>query len=57
MVKVKIMNSRKLCLVANMTIINSKSIVVLAHGFTNNKSSEGRFDKTIKKLNIDGLIP
>ena len=55
MKKIKIMNSRNIHIVANMNVVNSKTIVVLAHGFTNDKSSDGRFDRMTKALNHNGF--
>lgn len=49
-------NSRDLSLVGNLYISGSNSIVIMAHGFTNNKSSQGRFDRiaeALKKLGFD----
>lgn len=43
-------NSRGLSLVGNLYTSDSNSIVIMAHGFTNNKSSQGRFDKIAEAL-------
>jgi len=43
-------NSRDLSLVGNLYISNSNRVVIMAHGFTNNKSSQGRFDKIAEAL-------
>lgn len=33
----------------------SKSVVILAHGFTNDRSSNGRFDEIVSVLNKEGI--
>lgn len=55
MEKVKLLNSRNKCIVGNLTDVSSNSIVILAHGFTNDKSSNGRYDSLTEALNIKGL--
>ncbi|MTI66976.1 MAG: alpha/beta hydrolase [Firmicutes bacterium] len=44
-------NSRNLSLVGNLYTSDSNSIIIMAHGFTNNKSSQGRFNKIAEALN------
>jgi pimeloyl-ACP methyl ester carboxylesterase len=58
MQKITFTNSRNLTLAGNLYLTGSKAIVILAHGFTNDKSSQGRFDKLAEALNgigYDGL--
>lgn len=58
MMKLKLENSRSKKLIANYINCSSETVVVLAHGFTNDKSSEGRFDSLVEYLcekNIDSL--
>lgn len=47
-------NTRGLKLAALLKSVSSKAIVILAHGFTNNKSSNGRFDRLSESLNKIG---
>ncbi|MBA3064504.1 alpha/beta hydrolase [Candidatus Woesearchaeota archaeon] len=54
MEKVKFKNLRNKTLVGNLYTTNSKSIILMAHGFTGDKSGEGRFDKIAKSLNDIG---
>jgi len=49
--KIIFKNSRDLSLVGNLYSANSKAIVIMAHGFTSDKSSQGRFDKIANALN------
>jgi pimeloyl-ACP methyl ester carboxylesterase len=49
--KVHFLNSRKLKIIGNYYTVDSDKIVILAHGFTNDKSSNGRFDLLSKALN------
>lgn len=55
MANIKFINSRNLQLVGQMNEVHSDRVVVLAHGFTNDKSSNGRFEKMAKALNHDGF--
>lgn len=43
--KVVFKNSRNLKLVGNFHPANSKTIIIMCHGFTTDKSSRGRFDR------------
>ena len=52
--KVTFKNSRELTLVGNLFSVGSNKIIIMAHGFTNNKSSNGRFDKLAEALNSLG---
>jgi hypothetical protein len=47
-------NSRKLKLVGNLYSVDSKSLVIIAHGFTNDKFSNGRFEKLASAWNSIG---
>ncbi len=47
-------NSRNLTLVGTYLSTPSKSAIVLAHGFTSDKSSDGRFDRLGEALNASG---
>jgi pimeloyl-ACP methyl ester carboxylesterase len=51
MKKVIFKNSRNLDLVGNLYTCNSKTIVIMCHGFTSDKYSSGRFEKMVNKLN------
>ena len=44
-------NTRDLSLVGNLYSTDSNRIIIMAHGFMNNKSSQGRFDKIVEALN------
>lgn len=52
--KIVFQNSRKLKIVGNYYTVYSDKIVILAHGFTNDKSSNGRFDLLSEALNESG---
>ena len=54
MEKVNFKNSRNLNLVGNFYSTDSGSVIVMAHGFTGDKSEWGRFDKTAEALNKAG---
>lgn len=54
MEKVNFKNSRSLNLVGNLYPTDNKSIIIMAHGFTGDKSEWGRFDKTAEALNKVG---
>ena len=54
MQKVNFKNSRNLNLVGNLSLADSDSIIVIAHGFTGDKSEWGRFDTTAEALNKAG---
>lgn len=41
-------------IVGNLFSVNSEAIIILAHGFTNDKSSNGRFEKLAKGVNEIG---
>ncbi len=58
MEKLKFINSKGLTLVGNLYRTDSDSVVIMAHGFTNNKSSQGRFDliaSALNKININAF--
>lgn len=52
--KVQFINSRKLKILGNYYTVDSDKVVILAHGFTNDKSSNGRFDMLSEALNESG---
>jgi len=52
--KIVFKNSRNLNLAGNLFDIGSNKIVILAHGFTNNKSSNGRYDRLAEALTACG---
>lgn len=52
--KIHFINSKGLKIVGNYYTVQSNKIVILAHGFTNDKSSNGRFDLLSEKLNNAG---
>ena len=54
MKKVKFNNSRGLNIVASLYSIDSNKLIILAHGFMNDKSSNGRFENLSKSLNKIG---
>lgn len=54
MYKVNFKNSRGLNLVGIFYPANSKSIILITHGFTGDKSEWGRFDKAAEALNKEG---
>jgi alpha-beta hydrolase superfamily lysophospholipase len=54
MERVTFKNSRNLTLVGNLHSTPSKSAIVLAHGFTSDKSSDGRFDRLGESLHSLG---
>lgn len=54
MEKVSFKNSRNLNLVGNLHSADSNSIIIMAHGFTGDKSEWGRFDKTAEAFNEAG---
>lgn len=47
-------NSRNQSLVGNLYSSESESIIIMSHGFTGDKSEEGRFDKVAESLNKSG---
>lgn len=49
--KINFNNSRGLKIFGNLYSINSDTVIIMAHGFTNNKSSNGRFDNLAEALN------
>ena len=55
MEKIRFENVRGLSLVGNLYATGSKKIIILAHGFTNDKSSQGRFEKLAAVLNTVGF--
>jgi hypothetical protein len=53
--KVSFKNSRGLNLVGNLYQSNSKSIIIMCHGFMSDKYSKGRFEKLGIALNNNGF--
>lgn len=51
MKKVKFKNSRNKTLIGNLHTADSKSIIIMAHGFTDDKSAWDKFNKTPETLN------
>ncbi|MCK8060298.1 MULTISPECIES: alpha/beta hydrolase [unclassified Fusibacter] len=59
MEKVKIINQKGLTIIGSHYSCESESIVIMAHGFTNDKSSNGRFDtlaEALLKQGFDSLV-
>lgn len=54
MQRVTFLNSRQLTLVGHLFPADSAAVVVMAHGFTSDKSSRGRFDHIARCLNEVG---
>jgi pimeloyl-ACP methyl ester carboxylesterase len=54
MQRVSFRNSRGLRLVGNFFPSDSTAVVIMAHGFTSDKSSRGRFDRIAQSLNEFG---
>jgi len=52
--RVYFQNSRHLTLVGCFHPADSAAVIIMAHGFTNDKSSQGRFDKIADSLNRIG---
>lgn len=52
--KINFKNNKGLNIVSNLYCIDSDTIIIMAHGFTNNKSSNGRFDSMAVALNNNG---
>ena len=52
--KIDILNAKGLNIVGNLFSVNSDKIVILVHGFTNDKSSDGRYDRLAVALNDNG---
>ncbi len=58
MKKVEIINSKGLKLVGNFHSVQSNILIIMVHGFTNDKSSNGRFDNlamTMSEIGYDSL--
>ena len=55
MKKITFKNSRSLNLVGNIYPADSDKIIILAHGFTSDKSANGRFDRLAEELNKAGF--
>lgn len=56
--KISFNNSRGLKIVANLYSVGSNKLIIMAHGFMNDKSSNGRFEKlseSLNKINYDTL--
>ena len=47
-------NSRGLTLVGNFFPAESQAVIIMAHGFTSDKSATGRFDRLAKSFNASG---
>lgn len=54
MFEIKFKNSRGLSLAGTLYSVDSDTIIIMAHGFTNNRSSNGRFDRLAESLNKVG---
>ncbi|OEH94536.1 alpha/beta hydrolase [Bacillus solimangrovi] len=54
MERVSFANSRNLRLIGNYYSSESNSIIIMCHGFRNDKSSNGRFDRFARTLNDQG---
>jgi pimeloyl-ACP methyl ester carboxylesterase len=54
MQRITFKNSRGLRLVGNFSPTGSNAVIVMAHGFTSDKSSRGRFDMIAQSLNRAG---
>lgn len=54
MKKINIKNAKGLNIVGNLSSVGSDRIIIMAHGFTNNKSSDGRYDELALALNKNG---
>lgn len=55
MERVTFTNSKNLTLVGNLYPSVSDSIIIMCHGFTSNKYSNGRFERLIKAFNKSGF--
>lgn len=55
MEKITFTNSTNLKLVGNLHTADSKSVIIMAHGFCGDKSAGGRFDKISDTLNKSGF--
>lgn len=55
MKRITLNNHHNLQLVGHLFSVNSDKIVIMAHGFTSDKSSQGRFDLVAKALNDNGI--
>ena len=55
MERITFKNSRKLSLIGNLYPSNSKSIIIMSHGFTSDKNSRGHFPKLAKAFNEYGF--
>jgi pimeloyl-ACP methyl ester carboxylesterase len=53
--RIEFKNSRNLTLVGNLSRNSSAAAIVMAHGFTSDKSSDGRFDRLAESLNSRGF--
>lgn len=56
--KISFNNSRGLKLIANLYSVGSNKLIIISHGFMNDKSSNGRFEKlseSLNKVNYDTL--
>jgi pimeloyl-ACP methyl ester carboxylesterase len=54
MERISFKNSRHLTLAGLLHPADSKAIIIMAHGFTNDKSSQGRFDELAESFNRSG---
>lgn len=55
MEKIRFKNSRNLNLIGEFFASDSKSMIIMAHGFTGDKSEFGRFDKLAESFNKSGF--
>ncbi len=55
MEKVSFLNSRGKKIVANFWASNKHALIIMAHGFTGDKSEWGKFDKIATELNKEGF--
>lgn len=55
MCKVTLKNSRGKNLIGLMKRVHSDTMIILVHGFTNDKSSDGRFERLMEALNQCGF--
>jgi alpha-beta hydrolase superfamily lysophospholipase len=55
MKKVIFKNSRNKTLVGNLSLLDSKSVVILSHALANDKSERGKLDSVVSELNKLGF--
>lgn len=54
--QVTFQNSRNKTLVGNLLPARSKSVIIMAHAFANDRSSQGRFDQLSRSFYIRFLL-